>query len=78
MRTLASLEHYVLLGGDDRVVLHQYMTGRYAAAVAGGEVRMEVTTDYPWDGTVTIRLAERRPVGGSWPCGCRTGPSSRR
>ena len=57
MRILASLEHYVLLGGDARVVLHQYMTGRYAAAVAAGEVRMEVTTDYPWDGTVTIRLA---------------------
>ena len=38
MRILASLEHYVLLGGDARAVLHQYMTGRYAAAVAGGEV----------------------------------------
>jgi uncharacterized protein len=57
MRTLASLEHYVLLGGDARAVLHQYMTGRYAAALAGGEVCMDVTTDYPWDGTVTIRLA---------------------
>jgi uncharacterized protein len=57
MRTLASLEHYVLLGGDARAVLHQYMTGRYAAAVAAGEVWMEVTTNYPWDGTVTIRLA---------------------
>jgi uncharacterized protein len=57
MRTLASLEHYVLLGGDARAGLHQYMTGRYAAAVAGGEVCMEVSTDYPWDGTVTIRLA---------------------
>ncbi len=58
MRTLASLEHYVALGGDGRVVLHQYMTGRYAAAVAGGEVWMEVRTGYPWDGRVTIRLAE--------------------
>jgi uncharacterized protein len=57
MRILASLEHYVLLGGDARVVLHQYMTGRYSAAVAGGEVGMEVTTDYPWNGTVTIQLA---------------------
>jgi uncharacterized protein len=57
MRTLASLEHYVLLGGDARALLHQYMTGRYAAAVADGEVCMEVTTDYPWDGTVTIRIA---------------------
>jgi uncharacterized protein len=62
MRTLASLEHYVLLGSDARAVLHQYMTGRYAAAVAGGEVRMEVTTDYPWDGTVNVRVAEA-PAG---------------
>ena len=64
MRILASLEHYVLLGGDARAVLHQYMTGRYAAAVAGGEVRLDVTTDYPWDGTVTIRLD--RPPAGPW------------
>ena len=62
MRILASLQHYVLLGGEARAVLHQYMTGRYAAAVAGGEVWLEVTTDYPWDGTVTIRYPERRPV----------------
>jgi DUF1680 family protein len=57
MRILASLEHYVLLGGEARAALHQYMTGRYAAAVAGGEVWLDVTTNYPWDGTITIRLA---------------------
>ena len=62
MRTLASLEHYVVLGSDTRAVLHQYLSGRYTAGVAGGEVWMEVTTDYPWDGTVTIRLAEA-PAG---------------
>jgi uncharacterized protein len=62
MRTLASLEHYVLLGTDTRAVLHQYMSGRYAANVAGGELWMKVTTNYPWDGTVTIRVAET-PAG---------------
>ena len=62
MRILASLQHYVLLGGEARAVLHQYVTGRYAAAVAGGEVWLEVTTDYPWEGTVTIRVSEA-PVG---------------
>jgi uncharacterized protein len=62
MRTLASLEHYVLLGSEARVLLHQYMSGRYAASVAGRELWMEVTTDYPWDGTVTIRVAEA-PAG---------------
>jgi uncharacterized protein len=64
MRILASLQHYVLLSGDARAALHQYMTGRYAAAVAGGEVRLDVTTDYPWDGTVTIRLDQ--PPAGPW------------
>jgi uncharacterized protein len=53
-----------LLGGDARAVLHQYMTGRYAAAVADGEVWLDVTTDYPWDGTVSIRLD--RPPAGPW------------
>jgi uncharacterized protein len=38
------------------------MSGRYAAGVVGGEVWMEVSTDYPWDGTVTIRVAEA-PAG---------------
>jgi hypothetical protein len=45
MRTSGLAEHYVVLGSDHpRCVLHQYMTGRYAAGVAGGEVWMEVTT----------------------------------
>jgi len=52
----------VLLGSEARAVLHQYLTGRYAASVAGGEVWMEVTTDYPWDGAVIIRIAET-PAG---------------
>jgi uncharacterized protein len=64
MRILASLQHYILLGGEARAMLHQYMTGRYAAAVAGSEVWLEVTTDYPWDGTVTIRLAGA--AAGTW------------
>jgi uncharacterized protein len=57
MRTLASLEHYVLLGSPSRAVLHQYMSGRYAAELADGEVVLEVATDYPWDGSVTVRIA---------------------
>jgi hypothetical protein len=33
------------------------MSGRYAAELAEGEVVVEVATDYPWDGTVTVRIA---------------------
>jgi len=32
------------------------MAGRYAAEVAEGEVVLQVDTDYPWDGTVTVRI----------------------
>jgi len=64
MRLLGSLEHYVVLSGDDTVLLHQYMTGRYTAQVAGGQAQLEVSTDYPFDGTVRIGVAE--VPGGSW------------
>jgi DUF1680 family protein len=57
MRTLASLEHYVLLSSPTRAVLHQYMPGRYTCELAEGEVVLEVATDYPWDDTVTVRIA---------------------
>jgi DUF1680 family protein len=58
MRLLGSLQHYVLLGGDRRIALHQYVAGRFAAPVAGGEAVLEVTTDYPWDGIVTVRVVD--------------------
>jgi DUF1680 family protein len=55
MRLLASLEHYVLLSSDSQVLLHQYIPGTYAAAVAGGEASFVVETEYPWDGRVRVR-----------------------
>jgi len=58
MRLLASLEHYVLLSDERSLALHQYMTGTFAAEVAGGEARIAVTTDYPWDGAVSVRVEE--------------------
>lgn len=58
MRLLASLEHYVLLGADRRVVLHQYLTGSYASETAAGQVVLDITTDYPWDGQVRVVVAE--------------------
>ncbi len=61
MRTLASLEHYVLLSSDSEVLLHQYIPGTYAAAVAGGEASFRVETEYPWEGRVRV-VAEAPPT----------------
>jgi DUF1680 family protein len=58
MRLLASLEHYVLLANDRTLALHQFMTGTFTAEVAGGAARLAVTTDYPWDGQVRVRVED--------------------
>ncbi len=64
MRTLASLEHYVVLSNDGEVKLHQYVTGSYGVAVAGGEATLRVETDYPWDGSIAV--STDAVPGGSW------------
>jgi DUF1680 family protein len=53
MRLLASLHHYVATTRADTLTVHQYAT----ATIAGAGLTVEVTTDYPWDGEVTFRIA---------------------
>ncbi|MGE5134171.1 MAG: glycoside hydrolase family 127 protein [Gemmatimonadota bacterium] len=57
MRLLASLQHYLAAAGPDGLWLCQYATGTFAAAA--GEV--EVTTGYPWQGRVTVRVTASGP-----------------
>jgi DUF1680 family protein len=64
MRTLASLEHYVVLSSPERVLVHQFIPGVYGAAVGDGQVSLRVETEYPWQGRVKI-VTESTP-GGSW------------
>ncbi len=54
MRMLASLEHYVALGSDTEIRLHQYIAGTFELVVAGEKVVLRVETDYPWDGRVRV------------------------
>jgi DUF1680 family protein len=58
MRTLASLPGYLATTDADGVQLQQYAPGVLTMAVPGGEVRIRVETDYPWDGLVRIRIEE--------------------
>jgi uncharacterized protein len=58
MRTLASLEHYVVLGGATGLWVHQFVTGTWSAPVGPGEARVSVQTGYPWDGQVRVRVEE--------------------
>ena len=72
MRLLASLEHYVALVGDAGVALHQYISGSYVADSTQGEIEFEVTTDYPWDGTVLVTVTSTPTV--AWELALRIPP----
>jgi uncharacterized protein len=52
----ASLHHYVATGGGDGIQLHLYAGGRISAGLDAGPVELEVATDYPWQGTVTVTI----------------------
>src|SRR4051812_18917923 len=58
MRTLASLPGYLATTDADGLQLHLYAPSSLTAAVAGGEARISVETDYPWDGLVRVRIDE--------------------
>jgi DUF1680 family protein len=64
MRTLASLEHYVVAADDTAVVLHQYISGVFDAEIAAGSVELTVATDLPWSGSVAVTV--NGPTSQAW------------
>jgi len=57
-RTLASLAGYVASASGTGVQLHQLVPCTVATSLDGGEVRLEVTTRYPDDGEVVVRVLQ--------------------
>jgi len=64
MRMIASLHHYFVSGGPEGVQLHQYASMSIDARAVHGPSRLEVETNYPWDGEVCVRLGEA--LGRPW------------
>lgn len=59
-RTLASLAAYVATADEDGLQLHQYMSGTVSHSRADGqELRVTVTTEYPYDGEIRVRIDSR-------------------
>jgi DUF1680 family protein len=54
-RTLASLGGYAYAVSDDALWVNLYIQGAATATVRGRRVKLDVATDYPWDGKVVIR-----------------------
>ncbi|MBZ3902029.1 glycoside hydrolase family 127 protein [Streptomyces griseiscabiei] len=56
-RTLAQLPAYLATADDEGVQLHQYADADIATTLTGGRgVALRIRTDYPSDGTVTVRI----------------------
>jgi DUF1680 family protein len=58
MRLLASVGHYLATASDDVLYLHQFTGANAGANLAGGTLRVEMTTGYPWSGTVDVRVRQ--------------------
>jgi DUF1680 family protein len=58
MRTIASLAAYVASTAGDAVQVHQFVPAAIRAQVPDGEVRLDMITEYPIDGTVTVTVVD--------------------
>jgi len=54
-RTLAAVGGYAYATSDDALWVNLYIQGSGKARVAGAPLEWDVTTDYPWDGKITLR-----------------------
>jgi DUF1680 family protein len=57
LRTLASLGDYVYAVQGDKLFVNLYAQGEATATVAGNKVKLEQTTEYPWDGKIKLRVS---------------------
>ena len=60
-RLLASLGQYVYSQGEGDIAVHLYVQGHADLTVAGQPVTLLQTTDYPWEGSVTVKVAPEQP-----------------
>jgi uncharacterized protein len=55
-RTLSGLGEYVYATSDRALWVNLYVQGSVEATIAGTRTKVDVTTDYPWDGAVKLVL----------------------
>ncbi|MBW7886431.1 MAG: glycoside hydrolase family 127 protein [Caldilineaceae bacterium] len=58
MRLLSSYAHYLATADRSGIQIHHYAQGTIEAALPGGPARVEVRTNYPWEGSIEAVIAE--------------------
>ncbi len=54
IRLISSLEEYIYSSDEKNLYVHLYIAGAVDANMNGTDVHLNVTTDYPWNGSVAI------------------------
>ncbi len=62
MRLVASLEHYIATVAGDVLHVHQFPAAVIAAPLVAGRLDVEVESDYPWSGAITMRVRSAPPA----------------
>lgn len=57
-RILTSLSNYAYSVGEKELLVNMYMESKVNTELAGGKLSLDVKTNYPWDGTVTIKVID--------------------
>jgi DUF1680 family protein len=61
MRLLASLGHYLATTAGDVLYVQQFTEATVEASLAGGVMRVDMTSGCPWTGTVTLEVRSAPP-----------------
>ena len=62
VRLLPSLSGYIYAVRDDDLFVNLYIASQGRAKVAGEDVTLEQSTDYPWDGDINLALSVPEPT----------------
>ncbi len=62
LRLIASLGGYAYAVRGEQLFVNLYAQNEASATVAGTAVKLEQTTNYPWDGTVNFKLTPAKPA----------------
>ena len=63
-RTLASLGEYIYLAEKDAIWINLFISSKVRTIIHGQEVELEMSTTFPYDGQITLRINSRTTVRG--------------
>lgn len=64
-RTLASLGQYIAYTSENKIYLNMYVSSRIKAEVSGKEVRLDIKSEVPWNGKVSVHVESDEQMEGT-------------